>query len=52
MRYWNDAGAFDLNAAGRDAGMAQQVHDCLGRALASLVIGAAHLSAVDVKPSQ
>ncbi len=45
MRYWNDIGAFDLYASGKDPKMAQQVHDCLGRALASVVIDAGQLSA-------
>ena len=43
MRYWNDNGNFDLNAARKTPAMAQQVHDCIGRALASLVIEAGHL---------
>ena len=38
MRYWSDEGAFDFYAAGRDIGLAQRVHDCLGRAIGTLVI--------------
>lgn len=41
MRYWNDNGTFDLSASRNDD--AAKVHDCLGRALAALVIEAAHL---------
>lgn len=52
MRYWNDTGAFDLYAAGKDPAMAQQVHDCIGRALASVVIEAGNLSAFETKASR
>jgi ABC-type amino acid transport substrate-binding protein len=45
MRYWSDEGAFDLYAAGRDIGLAQRVHDCLGRALGALVVESGHLQA-------
>ena len=44
MRHWNDNGNFDLNAATKDNVLAHKVHDCLGRALASLVIEAANLT--------
>jgi len=43
MRYWYDAGHFDLFTATRDIGMAKSVHDCIGRALASLIIDAGRL---------
>src|SRR5882757_4432283 len=43
MRYWSDVGAFDLYAAGKDNVLAQRVHDCIGRAIAALIIDAAHL---------
>lgn len=52
MRYWNDTGAFDLYASGKDPAMAQQVHDCLGRALGSVVIDAGNLSAFETKASR
>ena len=52
MRYWNDNGNFDFNAATKDTAMAQKVHDCIGRTLASLVIEAGHLDHMKVKPSQ
>jgi hypothetical protein len=52
MRYWNDTGAFDLYASGKDPAMAQQVHDCLGRALASVVIEAGNLSAFETKAAR
>lgn len=43
MRHWYDAGQFDLYAATKDMAMAKSVHDCLGGALASLIIDAARL---------
>jgi len=43
MKYWSDAGVFDLHAATKGQGMAQRVHDCIGHALASVVVEAAHL---------
>jgi hypothetical protein len=43
MRHWNDTGAIDLYAATRDFGMAKRVHDCVGRALATLIVDAAQL---------
>jgi hypothetical protein len=43
MRYWSDEGAFDFYAAGRDNGLAQRVHDCLGRAIGAVVIEEGHL---------
>jgi lysophospholipase L1-like esterase len=52
MRYWNDTGAIDLYAATKDVGMAKRVHDCIGRALASLIIDAAHLEALESKAPQ
>ena len=46
MRHWSETGAFDLYAAGRDNVLAQRVHDCIGRAIAALVINAGKLPAV------
>lgn len=43
MRYWNDQGIFDLYAATKKSDMARRVHDCIGRALASQIVEAAHL---------
>jgi hypothetical protein len=45
MRHWYDAGQFDLYKATKDLKTAKSVHDCLGRALASTIIDAAHLEA-------
>ncbi|MFL6796741.1 MAG: SGNH/GDSL hydrolase family protein [Xanthobacteraceae bacterium] len=52
MRQWSDTGAFDLYATGKDNVLAQRVHDCIGRGLAQMLIEAAHLNAVDIKPSE
>ena len=45
MRHWYDAGQFNLYKATKDMKMAKSVHDCLGRALGSTIIDAAHLEA-------
>src|SRR6266545_1126207 len=45
MRHWSDTGDFDLYAAGRDNVLAHRVHDCIGRAIATLVIDAGRLQA-------
>jgi hypothetical protein len=52
MRYWNDSGSFDLNLGTKDFATAYKVHDCLGRALASLLIEAANLDGIKGKPTQ
>jgi lysophospholipase L1-like esterase len=52
MRYWADEGAFDFYAAGRDNGLAQRVHDCLGRAIGRLVVAAGHLQPFVSKTGQ
>jgi hypothetical protein len=49
MHYWSDVGAFNLYAAGKDNMLAQRVHDCIGRAIASLVIDAGRLQAFELK---
>jgi hypothetical protein len=52
MRHWSDIGAFDLYAAGKDNVLAHKVHDCIGRAIASMIIDAAHLQSVAPKTGQ
>jgi hypothetical protein len=49
MKAWNDAGVFDLYAATRKTDVAEQVHDCLGRLLAGVVVEAAKLTNADKK---
>jgi len=43
MRHWNEQGDFDLFSTSHGVDLAKRVHDCLGRALTTFVIGAAHL---------
>lgn len=45
MQSWNESGEFDLSNSSRSFALAKGVHDCLGRALADLVIAAARLEA-------
>lgn len=52
MQYWNDIGTFDLYAATKKYDMARQVHECIGRALASLINSAAHLDAVRMQTTR
>lgn len=44
MRYWSEAGDFDLFGPAHGFGMAKRVHDCIGRALSKLIIEAAHIN--------
>ena len=52
MRHWYDTGAIDLYAATKDVGVAKRVHDCIGRALGSMIIEAARLEAFEGKTAQ
>jgi hypothetical protein len=52
MRYWNEAGIINLHTATRDLTIAKRVHDCVGRALASLIMDAARLSGIERKAQQ
>ena len=45
MRHWYESGQFNLYATTKDLSTAKQVHECLGRTLASLIIDAARLPA-------
>ena len=47
MRYWSDHGAFDLYAAGKDDVLAHRVHDCIGRAIAALIVESARLQRIE-----
>ncbi|MGE3147758.1 MAG: SGNH/GDSL hydrolase family protein [Pseudorhodoplanes sp.] len=49
MRHWSESGDFDLSAATKDSALAERVHDCIGRALAAMIIDAAQLGAVEAK---
>jgi hypothetical protein len=49
MRNWNDTGVIDLYAATKDVAIAKRVHDCIGRALAAVIIDAGRLNAIEGK---
>ena len=49
MHHWSDVGAFNLYAAGKDNVLAQRVHDCIGRVIASLIVDAGRLQAFELK---
>ena len=44
MQHWNDQGEFDLFSSSHGIELARRVHDCIGRALAKFIIGAAHIA--------
>ena len=52
MRNWNDSGTFDLYTATKNYDMARRVHDCIGWALASQIIGAGHLGAMRMQTTR
>jgi hypothetical protein len=43
MRHWNESGTFNLSAVTSSGQIAADVHDCIGRLLADLIIDAASL---------
>ena len=43
MRQWSESGEFDLFKASHGVELAKRVHDCLGRALSTFLIDAAHI---------
>ena len=49
MRNWNDAGVIDLAAAANDISIVKRLHDCIGQALASLIIDAGRLNGLEGK---
>lgn len=49
MRSWNESGAFDLFGPVKGLEMARAVHDCLGRALATFVLDAAHIDPANLR---
>jgi GDSL-like Lipase/Acylhydrolase family len=52
MHYWNDAGTFDLYTATKKYDMARRVHDCIGWALASQIVTAAHFDAARMQTTR
>jgi hypothetical protein len=49
MKRWNENGVFDLYGATRTTNVAEQVHSCLGRLLADVVVEGANLAPPPVK---
>ena len=52
MRSWNDTGAIDLYAPTKGVGIAKRVHDCIGQALAAMIVEAARLEPFEAKAPQ
>jgi hypothetical protein len=52
MRSWNEAGVIDLYAVTKDISIAKRLHDCIGRALSSLIIDAGRLRVIENKPQR
>jgi hypothetical protein len=48
MRHWSEAGDFDLFGSVHGFAMARRVHDCIGRALAKLVIEATRINPTEL----
>ena len=49
MRQWNEQGDFDLFSASHGLDLSKRVHNCLGRALSTFVIDAAHISPTELR---
>ena len=49
MQTWNESGVFDLSNPSRSFALAKSVHDCLGKALANLLVAAAKLDGAEPK---
>jgi lysophospholipase L1-like esterase len=52
MRHWSDTGVFDLYSPTKAFGIAQKVHECIARALATQIIDAAQLGSLTAKVAQ
>lgn len=52
MRHWSDTGTFDFYAPTKAFAVAQRVHECIGRALATQIIDAAQLGPMTPKVVQ
>ena len=52
MHYWSDAGTFNLYTATKKYDMAHRVHDCIGWALASQIVAAAHFDAARMQTTR
>jgi hypothetical protein len=49
MRHWNETGEFDLSITTHSLTLAKSVHDCLGRALANLVVEASRVNPAELR---
>jgi lysophospholipase L1-like esterase len=49
MRQWSESGDFDLFSPSPGMELAKRVHDCLGRALSTFVIDAAHVDRAELR---
>jgi hypothetical protein len=49
MRQWNETGDFDLFSPSPGLELAKRVHDCLGRALSTFLIDAAHINPAELR---
>ena len=49
MRQWNETGDFDLFSPSPGLDLAKRVHDCLGRALSTFLIDAAHINPAELR---
>lgn len=52
MRHWSDTGIFDFHTPTKAFAVAQRVHECIGRALATQIIDAAQLGPMTPKVIQ
>lgn len=52
MRHWSDTGVFDFYTPTKAFIVAQKVHECIGRALATQIIDAAQLGPLTAKVAQ
>jgi hypothetical protein len=48
MRHWSEAGDFDLFDSTHGLAMAKRVHDCIGHALATLIMDDAHINRAEL----
>ena len=52
MRQWSDLGTFDLLAATKSLDTAAQVHDCIGKLLADLIVQGLKMSATESRETK
>ncbi len=52
MKRWNEASVFDLYGTTRNTDVAEQVHDCLGRLLANMIVSGSKLTTPNRKATR